>query len=222
MRLLRLAVGVLTAAAALTAPATAARADGPNPVIFVHGFSGSTTNWDRARTVFQNAGYPADRLYTYGYNSYGDNVKNAAGLAAFVADVKSATGAAKVDLVNHSMGGLVSLHYLKVLNGAQNVAHLASLAGANHGTWSAMNCWWFTTCRQMLPGSPFIGKLTAGDETPGPTSYATWYSSCDGVINPYRSTELAGAQNNETDCVKHVAFLGNTAVLTQVAAFLRS
>ncbi|MCP2338981.1 esterase/lipase family protein [Actinomadura rupiterrae] len=222
MRFARLAVATLASTAALVGTGTAAKADTPAPVVFVNGFMGSGANWTTARTVFQNAGYPADRLFAYEYNSYGDNKQNAQGLDTFVQQVKSQTGADKVDIVNHSMGGLVSLWYLKVLNGSPNVAHLASLAGANHGTTAAYACFWLETCRQMFPGSPFIQQITAGDETPGNTAYATWYSSCDGVINPYKSTMLTGATNNEVACEKHMDYLTDTKVLGQVATFLRS
>ncbi|WP_019629727.1 esterase/lipase family protein [Actinomadura atramentaria] len=222
MRLFPLAATAALATATLFGAGTAARADGPAPVVFVHGYSGSAKNWTTARTVFENAGYPSDRLFAYEYNSYGDNTKNAQGLASYVAQVKAGTGAAKVDIVNHSMGGLVSLYYLKALGGTSDVAHLASLAGANHGTYAAVNCLWYLTCRQMYPGSAFISKITAGDETPGNTSYATWYSSCDGVIYPYTSTVLDGARNTKVACEKHGGYLSDTAVLKQVADFLRS
>ncbi|MQY04794.1 esterase/lipase family protein [Actinomadura macrotermitis] len=222
MRRLSFAAAAIAAAATCLGTASAARAATPDPVVFVHGFSGSGANWTTAHSVFQEAGYSADRLFDYEYNSYGDNIKNAEGLASYVAEVKAKTGARKVDIVNHSMGGLVSLWYLKNLGGTADVGKLASLAGANHGTYAAYNCFWLTTCQQMMPGSKYIKNITTGDETPGDTSYATWYSSCDGVINPYKSTVLAGADNHLTGCVKHLKFLTDTDVLKQVAGFLKS
>jgi triacylglycerol lipase len=100
----------------------------------VHGYTGNASNWVTAMSVFRSAGYSSDQLFAYEYNSYGDNTQNAVGLASYVNQVKARTGASQVDIVNHSMGGLVSQYYLKVLNGSANVAHLASIAGANHGT----------------------------------------------------------------------------------------
>lgn len=222
----RLVAGLVPLAAmlTLTAHSTAAEAaqsaPARNPVVFVHGYTGDASNWNTAKRVFQEAGYSSERLFAYEYNSYGDNRTNASRLATFVKDVKSKTGAAQVDIVNHSMGGLVSLWYLKVLNGNPDVGHLASIAGANHGTYTAGWCLMFTTCRQMYPGSSFIKTLTDGDETAGATKYATWYSSCDGVINPYTSTRLTGATNHEVECEEHVAFLSDTTVLKEIAGFL--
>jgi triacylglycerol lipase len=199
-------------------PAQAATAH--TPVVFVHGFSGSASNWTTAEAVFRAAGYSSSELFAYEYDSYGSNITNAQGLATFVNQVRSQTGHAKVDIVNHSMGGLVSLWYLKQLGGTAYVNHLASLAGANHGTTAAAACLIYVTCQQMYPGSSFIATLTAGDETPGSVAYRTWYSPCDGVINPYTSTVLNGATNTFVTCDNHLAYLTDTTVLGQVRAFV--
>lgn len=208
-----LSVGLV--ASVLATPARAAR----TPVVFVHGYTGSASNWTTAMSVFRSGGYASDELYAYEYNSYGDNRTNAAGLAAFVDQVRARTGAAQVDIVNHSMGGLVSLWYVSQLGGTAEVRRLASLAGANHGTTSAAACTTYETCRQMLPGSSFIATITRGDETPGPTTYATWYSPCDGIILPYSSTRLSGADNNYEFCTTHLGFLTDRGVLTEVRRF---
>ncbi|MGA6167666.1 esterase/lipase family protein [Amycolatopsis magusensis] len=172
--------------------------------------------------MFQAAGWSSSKLFAYEYNSYGNNVQNAQGLATYVNQVKSQTGASQVSIVNHSMGGLVSQYYLKVLGGNPNVTHLASIAGANHGTTFAGACLIYVTCQQMYPGSSFIGQLTSGDETPGSTKYATWYSACDGIILPYTSTRLSGATNNNVACQTHIGFLADLSVLNSIANFMKS
>ncbi|MFD9500003.1 esterase/lipase family protein [Streptomyces sp. NPDC060035] len=222
-----------TAGAAQTATTTAAStsraADAAaqplstsTPVVFVHGYTGSASNWVTAMSVFQLNGWSSSKLFAYEYNSYGNNITNAQGLASFVNNVKSRTGASKVAIVNHSMGGLVSQYYLKVLGGNTSVSHLASIAGANHGTTYAGACLIYATCQQMYPGSSFISQITAGDETPGDTKYATWYSACDGIILPYTSTRLNGATNNNVICQTHLGYLADTVVLGQIARFVAS
>ena len=215
-----LLAAVVACAGVLLGPATGASAATHTPVVFVHGYTGSPSNWTTAIALFEAAGYGSGELYAFSYNSYGDNKANAQSLASYVSQVKSRTGAAKVDIVNHSMGGLVSDWYLHELGGAANVAHLASIAGANHGTTAAYACTVYTTCQQMVPGSSFIRQVTSGDETPGDTRYATWYSPCDGVINPYTSTRLNGATNTYVACQTHIGYLTDTATLTAVRQFL--
>ncbi|MEU0053742.1 alpha/beta fold hydrolase [Streptomyces sp. NPDC006184] len=216
------AAGTATPAAARPAGVAARPLSTATPVVFVHGYTGNASNWTTAMSVFRLNGWPASDLFAYEYDSYGDNVTNARGLAAFVDNVKARTGASKVAIVNHSMGGLVSQYYLKVLGGNTSVSHLASIAGANHGTTSAGACLVYTTCQQMYPGSSFIAQISSGDETPGTTRYATWYSACDGVILPYTSTRLDGATNNNVPCQTHIGYLTDTAVLGQIAHFVAS
>ncbi|MEV6312823.1 alpha/beta fold hydrolase [Streptomyces sp. NPDC051840] len=212
-----------TAGAAETAAAApASTLSTSTPVVFVHGYTGNASNWVTAKSVFQLNGWSSSKLFTYDYNSYGNNINNAQGLATFVNNVKSQTGASKVAIVNHSMGGLVSQYYLKVLGGSSSVSHLASIAGANHGTTYASACLIYTTCQQMYPGSSFIGQITSGDETPGDTKYATWYSACDGIILPYTSTKLDGATNNNVACQTHIGYLTDTITLGQIARFVAS
>ncbi|MGW0940039.1 esterase/lipase family protein [Streptomyces sp. NPDC002666] len=210
------------AAAAGSAQAAVQPLSTSTPVVFVHGYTGNASNWTTAKSVFQLNGWSGSKLFAYEYNSYGNNITNAQGLATFVNNVKSQTGASKVAIVNHSMGGLVSQYYLKVLGGHTSVSHLASIAGANHGTTFAGACLIYTTCQQMYPGSSFIAQISAGDETPGDTKYASWYSACDGVILPYTSTRLSGATNNNVLCQTHIGYLADTIVLGQIARFVAS
>ncbi|MFE6038195.1 esterase/lipase family protein [Streptomyces sp. NPDC056452] len=210
------------ASAAQSAAAAVQPLSTSTPVVFVHGYTGNASNWATAISVFQLNGWSSSKLFAYEYNSYGNNVSNAQGLASFVNNVKARTGASKVAIVNHSMGGLVSQYYLKVLGGSTSVSHLASIAGANHGTTYAGACLIYTTCQQMYPGSSFIAQITAGDETPGDTRYASWYSACDGIIIPYTSTRLSGATNNDVLCQTHIGFLADTVVLGQIARFVAS
>ena len=215
------AVLAFVVAFSVFSPTPSASAATTTPVVFVHGYTGSASNWTTAMSVFRSAGWSSGNLFAYEYNSYGDNVTNARGLASYVNQVKSRTGADKVAIVNHSMGGLVSQYYLKVLGGNTNVSHLASIAGANHGTTAAGACLVFVTCQQMYPGSAFIAQISSGDETPGATRYATWYSPCDGVILPYTSTRLDGATNNLVACETHLGFLTDTSVLRSIANYVR-
>ncbi len=224
---MRRSLGIFLAAvlAAVTCGLSAAQTGTANaathtPVVFVHGYTGSASNWTTAEAVFQAGGYSSGELFAYQYNWAQSNKTSAAGLASYVRQVLSRTGASQVDIVNHSMGGLVSDWYIKELGGQPYVRHLASIAGANHGTTSAAACTFNVSCVEMVPGSSFIRTVTSGDETPGSTRYATWYSACDGVIIPYTSTELNGATNNNVACQTHIGYLTDTATLTAVRTFL--
>jgi triacylglycerol esterase/lipase EstA (alpha/beta hydrolase family) len=48
--------------------------------------------------------------------------------------VLTATGAAKVDIVGHSQGGMMPRYYIRFLGGAATVHTLVGLAPSSHGT----------------------------------------------------------------------------------------
>jgi triacylglycerol lipase len=213
--------GLLALCAVLLGPATVAQAATRDPVVFVHGYLSTNSVWDTAATTFQNAGYPSSRVFRFQYNYNQSNVTSARQLQTFVNNVLASTGAGKVDLVNHSMGGLVTRYYVKNLGGTAVVDQWASLAGANHGTQTANLCALFAaSCREMTPGSAFLQQLNAGDETPGAVAYRTWSSACDGVIIPFSSTALAGATNTDAGCVAHTSFPSDPTVLSQLVNYL--
>ncbi|MET9452352.1 esterase/lipase family protein [Streptomyces cinerochromogenes] len=224
MRRLRTILLAVLSAVALAAFGMTSAADAATssrtPVIFVHGFTGNAGNWAAAEALFRADGYSAGDLFAYDYNWTQSNATSAAGLAVYVRQVLATTGAHQVDIVNHSMGGLVSDWYVKKLGGQPYVRHLASIAGANHGTTAAGACLVNLSCVEMYPGSAFLTTLNSGDETPGDTRYATWYSPCDGVILPYTSTRLAGAANNLVPCQTHLGFLTDVLTLRDVEHFL--
>ncbi|MPY77775.1 MAG: alpha/beta fold hydrolase [Actinophytocola sp.] len=211
--LLLLSIATLSLASLFAAPAAAA-AD-RNPVVFVHGWSSSSATWNEMVADFKAAGYAASELYAWDYNSSQSNKTTANEFANYVDQVRAATGAAQVDVVTHSMGGLNTRWYVKFLGGSSYVDDWVSLAGPNHGTNTAYGCW-TTSCYDMRPGSNFLSTLNSGDETPGAVDYGTWWSSCDSVINPDDSTVLKGATNTHTACIGHSEFLSDDTVSRQV------
>jgi triacylglycerol esterase/lipase EstA (alpha/beta hydrolase family) len=126
-----------------------------------------------------------------------------------VTQVLAATGAAKVDLVGHSQGGMMPRYYLKFLGGAKYVNTLVALAPSNHGTTldgltalvtafgaaglvnSALNplC---TACVEQEAGSAFLTSLNAGGDTVPGVTYTVIESKDDEVVTPYTSAFLSG------------------------------
>jgi len=215
----RTLLAVVLATAALLAPATAT-AVAHDPILFVHGWNGSESNWSTMISNFEREGWTREELHNWRYSSSQSNVTIAREVARKVEEVRRATGAAKVDIIAHSMGSLNSRYYLKNLRGTEFVDDWVSLGGPNHGTTVANIC--FTTaCVEMRVGSAFLTALNEGDETPGTTNYGTWWSSCDEFINPDESVLLSGATNTATGCVNHIGLVSNSTVFAQVRDFVR-
>ena len=214
-------VAVLAIGAFAAQPNGKAEALTHDPILFVHGYTSNAAAWDTMRARFQADGWASNELWAYTFSSTTSNANVANTIAQRVNEIKAATGAAKVDIISHSMGGLSSRYYLKNLGGQANVDDWVSLAGPNHGTTWAYGCFFFSPCNQMIPGSSFLNQLNSGDETPGAVNYGTWWSSCDELINPDTSTILSGATNTGVGCLSHSGVKDSAAVYAQVRDFVQ-
>ncbi len=123
--------------------------------------------------------------------------------------VKYRTGRNKVNIVAHSMGGLVAREYIRHYGGDAYVNKLIMVGTPNHGTYGQVstNCPFLapqskTECAEMDASSNFIANLNSGDETFGNVKYYTIAGSgcvlggIDGDgISRVESVKLNGATN---------------------------
>jgi pimeloyl-ACP methyl ester carboxylesterase len=138
------------------------------PVVFVHGFLASGDTWANAVHYFQQAGYCANRMYAFDWNSVGGNGKrNDSLLHQFITQVLSATGASQIDLVGHSAGGGLGRNYLKDSLHAKNIAHYVHIGSRK---WTGSYTW--------FPNSKCLNIFSSGDRVAGNTAGAV-----EGAIN---------------------------------------
>jgi triacylglycerol lipase len=220
-----LLAGLTLTLLSVVAPAAQSPASGQaaaDPILFVHGWNSSATTWNTMIDRFVAAGYPRSRMVAITYNSNQSNATIANQVRDAANALRNQTGAAKIDIITHSMGGLSSRYYLKNLGGSSLVDDWVSLGGPNHGTNFAYACYLFSAgCRDMIGGSGFLNALNSGDETPGTANYGTFWSSCDEIINPDSSVLLSGATNTGVGCLGHSELHSNATVFNQVLNFVR-
>jgi triacylglycerol esterase/lipase EstA (alpha/beta hydrolase family) len=188
----------------------------PRPVVLVHGtFADMSNSWQAISPLLKNNGYCVFALNYGDYNGSGamgvygvDDIPTSAGeLNAFVDKVRAATGAAEVDVVGHSQGGMMPRYYLKYLGGAAEVNALVGLSPSNHGTtldglfilsnffpganqFTGALC---PACEQQRAGSAFITDLNSGGETVPGVEYTVIQTLYDQVVTPYNSAFLSGS-----------------------------
>ncbi|MBI4362856.1 MAG: triacylglycerol lipase [Euryarchaeota archaeon] len=176
-----------------------------DPVVLVHGWGmNCVLTFGVMKYKLENDGYQTFCLDFS--NPIGSNYQNARELSAKVDAVLAKTGAPKVDIVEHSMGGLSSRYYIKNMGGASKVRDIVELGSPNHGTWLALVAFGISPgAYEMLPGSSFLNALNSGDETPGPTRWTSIRSVCDEAMYPKDSPILGGASNKKVWwCVGHI------------------
>ncbi|WP_107659238.1 esterase/lipase family protein [Nocardia suismassiliense] len=201
----------------------------PRPVVLVHGTWGNQNDWDVLGPQLKAEGYCVFTL-NYGRDTSsvlgalrgmygtGDIGSSAGELAAFVDRIRAATGAAKVDLVGHSQGAVMSRQYLRFGEGTDTVGRLISLAGTNHGSTMrgvatrlppgstaglsvALPPIAGVAAAQQLVGSDFIRNLNAeGDTVPG-IDYTVIASTHDDASAPSEATFLQAGPGATVDNV---------------------
>jgi triacylglycerol lipase len=188
------------------------------PIIFVHGFNATSATWTTMVARFKADGYTDAELVPWTYNFNQSNTITAQQLSAKIDSVLAATGAHHVDIIAHSMGSLSARYYVRNLvpTGSTKVDALISLAGANHGTNTALFCQ-PVSCVEMRPLSSFLKTLNSIDETWGAPRYGVWWSNCDEVISPRSSALLSGATvTTQTACLRHAQLHEDATVYAQV------
>jgi len=139
-------------------------------------------------------------------------------VAAKVDAILAATGASRVALVGHSMGGVVARAYLRRYGG-DRIALLMTLGTPHDGSVHA-RLFPGVCLTQIRPGSPWLAELNRGESAPGTRIVSLW-SWHDSMVAPQTSSRLAGAQNIELAGIGHNAMLGDRRVFDLVAEELQ-
>jgi triacylglycerol esterase/lipase EstA (alpha/beta hydrolase family) len=211
MRGLRRALAAAVAAALslslmATGGAPAAHAAPNDPVIVVNGLFGVGFAYEPFVARLRADGY---QVWDFELPTLGtqDIHLSAQALDAFADGVRAQTGAAKVDLVGHSEGGLVARTYVKYYGGANEVDSLVTMGTPNYGTVAANivrvftlgTCVGITACEQMTIGSSFLADLNAGDDSIGNVAYTNLATVFDELVQPYTNSYLNAADGNITN-----------------------
>jgi triacylglycerol lipase len=104
------------------------------PIIFVHGFASSPTNIWRFRGVTEALEADGHVVVAAETAPFGSVDARARQLAEQIDAVLAETGAEKVNLIAHSMGGLDSRYVVSELGYGDRVASVTTVASPHHGT----------------------------------------------------------------------------------------
>lgn len=180
------------------------------PVLLTPGFSGQDlVYWNLFRRRLERDGYP---VYTLTFPGLGlqDIWTSAERLADRVDEILHATGAEQLNLVGHSLGGLVIRAYVQEMGGDENVGTCATLGTPHEGTLTSLVAILRPACRQMLPGSSFLRELNGA---PLDVPFVNVYSARDSLVVPYDNAHFDPAENHR------LRFGGHWGLLIRGAAY---
>lgn len=184
------------------------------PVLLVHGVLCNAGVWARA------ARFLRDKQVAGVYSlSYGPPLASielfAEQLARKIDGVLAATGARRVIVIAHSMGGLVVRAYLRRF-GSDRLARVMSIGAPHHGS---MHAWFFpgVSLAQLRPGNAWLAALNAESLDPSLRFLSLW-SWHDSMVAPQTSSELPGSIDATLVGVGHNALLTDPHVFSRVLA----
>ncbi|MEU9063286.1 alpha/beta fold hydrolase [Streptomyces sp. NPDC048430] len=181
-----------TADAADTADTTAlpSAADTRPPVVLLHGFIDNRSVFVLLRRSLARHGW--HHLESLNYSPLTCDIRTAAELLdRHVEEICARTGHSEIDIVGHSLGGLIARYYVQRLGGDRRVRTLVTLGTPHSGTAAAPLAGAHPIVRQMRSGSDLIEEL----RRPAPgcrTRFISFWSELDRVMLPV-----------ETACVDH-------------------
>lgn len=161
----------------------------PTPVILLHGTrADKTINWIYLGPELAELGFC---VYSVDLPDRGQApiAESVAALATRVEEVLQATGARRVSLFGHSLGGMVARDYVKRGGGLHVVDDLIAMGTPHYGYYTTppgdevdklfnTEC---PACWEQAAGSEYLQGLNEGDMTPGSVSYTSIITANDGM-----------------------------------------
>jgi pimeloyl-ACP methyl ester carboxylesterase len=146
--------------------ATCERGEDHPPVLLIHGYLATRGSLHLLERRLTEGGHLV-LTYKLGFLHTGDICESAALIARKIESIAAQTPMDRMDIVGHSMGGLVGLYYVKRLGGRRRVRRLIMLGTPTSGTWSALlgaaTAPLGRASLQLLPDSAFLRELEQGD-----------------------------------------------------------
>jgi triacylglycerol lipase len=196
------------------------RNDGLPAVVLVHGLYHNASAWLVFRRLLRRAGFL--NIHGITYNSWNTDFHKVFNeLEDFVREVVIQHPDQGVVLMGHSLGGLLTRHYMAV-GKDRDLVRAAITLGAPHKGSRLAAFGLGRLARSLLAGSDLIRSIEASDTTP-PSPCLSLYSPVDEFVLPQQTLrlELEGWEERECLPVSHVGLLFHPAVARECIEYLR-
>jgi len=171
--------------------------------VFVHGLGGGRGDFRPMAWYLRRMG--RKRSYAIAFETAQSIPGRAEALAAFIEEILEVTGESRVDLVAHSMGGLVARLAIAEYGIAPAIRTLVTLGTPHLGTYSARlgNS---EITRALRPNSELVRALAKSPLPPDLRAVSFW-SRGDLVILPPESAAMPGSRQVEAPPYTHYGYL---------------
>ena len=172
------AFGVLLPFGAWPSSKSTPRRPDQRTVVLIHGYLSNRSS------LFPLAGYLRvmcfEQVLTFNYRSSQGVERSARDLRDYL---RRHVRGGRIDLVCHSLGGLVARAYLQELGGARRVDRCITLGTPHHGTYNSY--WlWSLVGRQLRPDSELLGRLEASHASASRVRFCSIVGGADNLVIP--------------------------------------
>ncbi|MFJ8309151.1 MULTISPECIES: esterase/lipase family protein [unclassified Streptomyces] len=204
--------------AATSAPQLPTAGRSHPPVVLLHGFIDNRSVFVLLRRSLARHGWR--HLESLNYSPLTSDIRVAAELLGrHIEEICARTGHREVDIVGHSLGGLIARYYVQRLGGDLRVRTLVTLGTPHSGTRSAQLANAHPIVRQMCPGSEIVKELAR----PAPdirTRFVSFWSDLDTLMIPVETARIDHpdllAENVRVTGIGHLAMPVHPAVAAGV------
>ncbi|MET9440030.1 alpha/beta fold hydrolase [Streptomyces sp. NPDC006610] len=194
------------------------------PVVLLHGFIDNRSVFLLLRRSLAQDGH--QHVESLNYSPLTCDIRTAARLLGrHVEEICERTGSDRVDIVGHSLGGLIARYYVQRLAGDTRVRTVVTLGTPHSGTRVVPLADAHPIVRQMRPGSSLLEELTL----PAPgcrTRFVSFWSDLDHLMDPLDSARIdhpdLPARNVRVTGVGHFALPVHPAVAAEIRRTLDS
>jgi triacylglycerol esterase/lipase EstA (alpha/beta hydrolase family) len=196
------------------------------PVLLVHGFAHNRSGWFVLQQHLRRAGFTS--VHTMNYDPFRHDVPE---LAEMLRDrvelLCGLTGADRVHIVGHSLGGILLRWYVQELGGAARVDTAVTVASPHAGTRLAT----FVPGRtgriatELTPGSWLLRKLARSARVSA-VRWVAFYSNLDFFVQPSTSAMITEPALDATNIfvkdVGHLSIMLSSEVARGIVAVLEA
>ncbi|MER7106553.1 lipase family alpha/beta hydrolase [Streptomyces sp. NPDC000229] len=192
------------------------------PTVLLHGFVDNRSVFVLLRRSLARQG--SRQVESLNYSLLTCDIRAAAELLGrHVEEICDRTGQREVDIVGHSLGGLIARYYVQRLGGDRRVRTLVTLGTPHSGTTVAPLAGAHPLVRQMRPGSSVLRELSE----PAPdcrTRFVSFWSDLDQWMVPVETARIDHpdliAQNVRVTGIGHLALPVHPAVAAGIRQVL--
>ncbi len=187
------------------------------PVLLLHGLFVNQSCWFWFKRQLRQQGF--NNIVTLNLSSWHSEEVLTELLAKKIDELRHQLGVNKVNLVGHSMGGMIARNYIQLRGGDDKVERLICLGSPHHGSKLA-TLTIDSLGKLLIPNSDFLKRLN-GAPIPEAIQLTNIYTRKDNMVLPNSNNHLSWGKAVELDGMGHTSLIYRKAPVNATITALK-